>query len=284
MSKLKDAISKAEVLIEALPYFTKFSGTTFVVKYGGNAMTNKRIKFLVMQDLALLKSMGVQVVVVHGGGPEIDRNLGRLNIPDKGKKDGIRVTDQSTMAVVQATLIGQTNSEIVKLLNKVGVRAVGLSGIDANMILCKQMKKELGMVGKITGINPDVIKLHIVNGFLPVIAPIGASADGMSYNLNADIAASEIAIALKAEKLVYLTDTDGVISQSGEVISQLHEEEANSLIKNEVIIGGMIPKVQSAIDAVKGGVNSVHIINGKQEHGMLLEVFTSKGLGTMIMK
>jgi acetylglutamate kinase len=285
-------IKKAEILIEALPYIQKLSGKTVVIKYGGNAMINDELKNSVMEDITLLKYIGMNPVVVHGGGPDINRMLDRLDIKSQFV-NGLRVTDNETMEVAQMVLVGNTNKEIVSLLNQKGGKAIGLCGIDGNLIECEQYKpivdgveKDIGYVGKITKINSKVLDLIAKDEYIPVVAPIGIGRDGHSYNINADTVASEIAAALNAEKLILLTDVEGVkmSKDSSEILYALTADEVHDLIDKKIINGGMIPKVLGCLDALSKGVGRTHIIDGRIPHSILLEIFTYKGIGTMIMK
>lgn len=288
---LETLIKKAGILIEALPYIQKLYGKTVVIKYGGNAMINDELKNSVMEDITLLKYIGMNPVVVHGGGPDINKTLDMLNIKSEFI-NGLRVTDNDTMQVAQMVLVGKTNKEIVSLLNKKGGKAIGLSGIDGNLIQCEQYKPsidgkhmDIGFVGKITAVNSKVIELIAKDEYIPVIAPIGVGANGESYNINADTVAGEIAAALKAEKLMLLTDVEGVkASADGETISALTIDEVHDLIEKKIITGGMVPKVLGCIEALEKGVGRTHIIDGRIPHCILLEIFTNKGIGTMIMK
>jgi acetylglutamate kinase len=282
-------IRKAEVLVEALPYIRKFAGKTVVVKYGGNAMINEELKNSVMQDVTLLKYIGVNPIIVHGGGPEISKLLGRLKIESEFV-NGLRRTDAATMEVAQMVLVGKTNKEIVSLINRHGGKAVGVSGIDGNLIECVKMTRtadgaeaDLGFVGEITAINTQMLEVLARGEFIPVVAPVGVGPDGESYNINADTAASEIAAALHAEKLILLTDIEGVkADMAGEgIITFLDPEKAQKLIDEKVIVGGMIPKVLGCVESVRKGVRSVHIVDGRVPHCLLLEIFTDKGIGTM---
>lgn len=285
-------IKKAEILIEALPYIQKLSGKTIVIKYGGNAMINDELKNSVMEDITLLKYVGMNPVVVHGGGPDISRTLDRLDIKSRFV-NGLRVTDDDTMEVAQMVLVGNTNKEIVSLLNQKGGKAIGLCGIDGNLIECEQYKpvvdgveKDIGYVGKITKINSKVLDLIAKDEYIPVVAPIGIGSDGHSYNINADTVAGEIAAALCAEKLILLTDVEGVkmSKDSQKILYALTAEEVHDLIEKKVINGGMIPKVLGCLEAINKGVGRTHIIDGRIPHCILLEIFTYKGIGTMIMK
>lgn len=285
-------IGKANILIEALPYIQKFSGKTVVIKYGGGAMINNDLKNSVMEDITLLKFIGLNPVVVHGGGPDINKALELHNIKSE-RVNGLRVTDEFTMEVAQMVLVGKTNKEIVSLLNQKGGKAAGFCGIDGKILECEKHYEEvdgqpvdIGYVGEITNVNVEFLEMFSKNEYIPVIAPIGVGEDGHSYNINADTVASEIAIALKAEKLIFLTDTEGVKNNadSDEVISALTIDEVHKLINSNVIQGGMIPKVLGCVDAINRGVERTHILDGRIPHCILLEIFTNEGIGTMIMK
>jgi acetylglutamate kinase len=272
---------KEDVLVEALPYIQQFEQTTFVVKYGGAVMTDENLKSMIAQDVTLLRKIGINVVVVHGGGKEITSLADKLNL-DTTFVNGQRYTDESMRDVVQMVLAGLINKDIVRRINIHGGRAVGLSGIDANLITVKKVDDNLGLVGTVTDVNSSFIINLLQNGYLPVIAPIGVDSEGTIHNVNADIAAGPIAASLNAIKLVYITDTDGV-QINNERISHLTEAQAKKLIEDEIITGGMIPKVVSALSAIDAGVQKVHIINGKIEHALLLEIFTKEGVGTEIV-
>ena len=272
---------KEDVLVEALPYIQQFEQTTFVVKYGGAVMTDENLKSMIAQDVTLLRKIGINVVVVHGGGKEITSLADKLNL-DTTFVNGQRYTDESMRDVVQMVLAGLINKDIVRRINIHGGRAVGLSGIDANLITVKKVDDNLGLVGTVTDVNSSFIINLLQNGFLPVIAPIGVDSEGTIHNVNADIAAGPIAASLNAIKLVYITDTDGV-QLNNERISHLTEAQAKKLIEDKIITGGMIPKVVSALSAIDAGVQKVHIINGKIEHALLLEIFTKEGVGTEIV-
>ena len=272
---------KEDVLVEALPYIQQFEQTTFVVKYGGAVMTDETLKSMIAQDVTLLRKIGINVVVVHGGGKEITSLADKLNL-DTTFVNGQRYTDESMRDVVQMVLAGLINKDIVRRINIHGGRAVGLSGIDANLITVKKVDDNLGLVGTVTDVNSSFIINLLQNGYLPVIAPIGVDSEGTIHNVNADIAAGPIAASLNAIKLVYITDTDGV-QINNERISHLTEAQAKKLIEDEIITGGMIPKVVSALSAIDAGVQKVHIINGKIEHALLLEIFTKEGVGTEIV-
>ena len=282
------------VLIEALPYIRRFHGKTIVIKYGGNAMVDKSLKVSFARDVVLMKLVGMNPVVVHGGGPQISQLLERI-----GKEsqfiEGMRVTDSETMDVVEMVLGGLVNKEIVSLINTQGGRAVGLSGKDGGMIRAKQLKIEkddpladepelidIGHVGEVESIDPELVSVLDTGDFIPVIAPIGIGRDGQTYNINADIVAGKLAITLKAEKLILLTNTTGVLDPNGQLLTGLSGSEISTLVDNGTIQGGMLPKVDCALDAVSSGVRSAHIIDGRVEHAVLLEVFTDKGVGTLI--
>lgn len=285
-------IKRAQILIEALPYIQMLNGKTIVIKYGGNAMINDELKNSVMEDIILLKYVGMNPVIVHGGGPDISKTLQKLNVRSEFV-NGLRVTDSETMEIAQMVLVGKTNKEIVSMLNKKGGKAIGLCGIDGNLIECEKYRatvdgvlKDIGYVGKIININSKVIELIAKDEYIPVIAPIGVGKDGHSYNINADTVAAEIAIALKAEKLVLLTDIEGVkmSKDTDEILTALSAEEVYDLIDKKVINGGMIPKVLGCLEAAEKGVGRTHIIDGRVPHCILLEIFTYKGIGTMILK
>mgnify|MGYP000940175607 FL=1 len=289
---MESIIKKAEILIEALPYIQKLYGKTIVIKYGGNAMINDELKNSVMEDITLLKYIGMNPVVVHGGGPEINKMLDKLSIESRFL-NGLRITDEVTMEIAQMVLVGKTNKEIVSLLNKKGGKAIGLCGIDGKLIECEQYKAtidgkdtDIGFVGKITNINSKVLDHILKDEYIPVVAPIGIGPDGQSYNINADTVAGEIAAALKAEKLILLTDVEGVkmSKDSQDIIPSLTLAEVHDLIDKKIINGGMIPKVLGCVDALEKGVGRTHIIDGRIPHCILLEIFTYKGIGTMIMK
>jgi acetylglutamate kinase len=287
-------VAKAAVLQEALPYIRRFHGRTFVVKYGGHAMVDEELKQSFARDVSLLRFVGIQVVVVHGGGPQINQTLDRLGI-QSSFSGGLRVTDDETMDVVEMVLGGGVNQEIVGLICKHGGRAVGLSGKDDHFIRAAKAKGveskdehgnsvivDLGRVGEVESVNPELLRELVGKGFIPVIAPIGADENGDALNVNADTAAGAIAASLKAAKLVLMTDVSGVKGQDGQLLSSLRSREAEDLIGRGVIKAGMIPKVQCALDAVENGVEKVHIIDGRVKHALLLEIFTDRGVGTEI--
>ncbi len=275
---------KGECLVEVLPFIKRFFGKTIVIKYGGSAMVDERLKNSFSKDVALLKYVGINPVVVHGGGRDIGHILGRLNIESRFHQ-GLRITDESTMEVVVMVLAGKLNKEIVLNINKNGGRAVGISGVDATII--KASKKlttdvDLGLVGDVKEVDPSVL-VHLSNdGYIPVVAPIGVDDEGRRYNINADSVASAIAVSLKAEKLIFLTDSDGVLDAEGALISSINIDEIDLLIEKGVVTGGMIPKLLSSREAIKSGVGKVHIINGKRQHSLLEEIFTLSGIGTEI--
>ena len=277
----------ARILNEALPYLQRFSGHTVVIKYGGNAMTEEHLKRCFAQNIVMMQQVGIQPVVVHGGGPQIGDMLNRLSI-DSEFIEGMRVTTSDTMEVVEMVLGGLVNKNIVALLNQVGGRAVGVTGKDASLIQAKPLvlqghpENALGHVGEVTNINTDVIKNLQNDNIIPVIAPIGADTNGASYNINADLVASSIAIALKAKRMLLLTNTVGILDKAGNLLTGITPADAENYIKDGTIQGGMIPKVNCAVEAVQAGVGSVQIIDGRVEHAVLLELFTDKGVGTLI--
>ena len=296
MTASKDNIT-SQVLTEALPYIRRFHGTTVVIKYGGNAMTEAALKDSFAADVVLMKLVGINVVVVHGGGPQIGELLSRLNIESEFV-NGMRVTDSATMDVVQMVLGGLVNPDIVSLINTHGGRAVGVTGKDGNLIQAEKMPMtiasndagasapeiiDIGHVGSITNIQVDVLNTLVQSEFIPVIAPVGVGKDGESYNINADIVAGAIAGALNAEKLVLLTNTPGILDADNATLSSLNKAEVEALIADGTISEGMLPKVECALDAVSGGVNSVTIVDGRVPHALLLEVFTDSGVGTQIL-
>jgi acetylglutamate kinase len=282
---------KAEVLAEALPYIRRFHGKTIVVKYGGNAMTEEKLKKSFAHDVVLLKLVGLNPVVVHGGGPQIEQLLAKV-----GKKgefvQGMRVTDEETMDLVEMVLAGQVNKEIVELINQAGGKAVGLTGQDAGLVRARKLMLEskdspgvqldIGQVGEIESIDPSIITTLAGTGFIPVIAPIGSGRNGETYNINADLVAGKIAEVLRAEKLILMTNTVGVLDQNGTLLTGLTAKKIDELFEDGTISGGMLPKISSALDAARGGVHSVHIIDGRVDHALLLEIMTDQGVGTMI--
>jgi len=285
----------AHVLIEALPYIKKFKGKTVVVKFGGNAMIDDSLKHSFARDIVLMKLVGINPIIVHGGGPQIGKLLDRLNISTQFI-DGMRVTNSETMDVVEMVLGGQVNKEIVSLLNLHGGKAIGLTGKDGDFIHARKINLkrlsaehqaseiiDLGHVGEVSSIDPSVVDMLCNSDFIPVIAPIGVGDDGHSYNINADLVAGKIAEVLKAEKLLLLTNTAGILDKDKNLMTGLSISDIDDLIADGTIEGGMIPKTQCATDALKGGVSSVHIIDGRVEHAVLLELFTNQGVGTLLV-
>ena len=292
---LQKLIERAHILLEALPYIRKFFKKTIVIKYGGHAMVDGTLKESFAKDVVLMKYIGINPVIVHGGGPQIGSIMEKM-----GKKpkfiDGLRVTDEETMDIVEMVLGGKVNKEIVALINKHGGMAVGLTGKDGLLIKAEKLYLEkdapqgqapeiidLGLVGKITEVDPNILNILNESMFIPVIAPIGFDEKGIPYNINADWVASEIASALSSERLVFMTDVDGILNENGNLLSSISIEEAEELLKKGVIEGGMIPKVKAGISALKKGVEKVHIVNGTVPHCIILELFTDKGIGTEII-
>ena len=282
---------EAAILAEALPYIKRFHGKTIVVKLGGNAMVDEKLKQCFARDVVLLKLVGMNVVVVHGGGPQIENLLTRV-----GKKgefiQGMRVTDAETMEFVEMVLGGQVNKDVVNLINQAGGKAVGLTGKDSGMVRAKKLLLhnrdnyedliDIGMVGDITAIDPSLISHLQAGAFIPVIAPIGVGENGETYNINADVVAGKIAEVLKAEKLALLTNTPGVLDKDGKVVTDVTPAQIDAMVADGTLYGGMLPKIHSALDAARNGVKSVHILDGRVEHALLLEILTSHGFGTMI--
>ena len=282
---------EAAILAEALPYIKRFHGKTIVVKFGGNAMVDEKLKQCFARDVVLLKLVGMNVVVVHGGGPQIENLLTRV-----GKKgefiQGMRVTDAETMEIVEMVLGGQVNKDVVNLINQAGGKAVGLTGKDSGMVRAKKLLLhnrdnyedliDIGMVGDITSIDPSLISHLQAGAFIPVIAPIGVGENGETYNINADVVAGKIAEVLKAEKLALLTNTPGVLDKDGKVVTDVTPAQIDAMVADGTLFGGMLPKIHSALDAARNGVKSVHILDGRVEHALLLEILTSHGFGTMI--
>lgn len=284
-----DVISKASILTEALPYIKKFSGITVVIKYGGAALVNEKIKSTIVKDIALMKFVGFKPVVVHGGGKDINKALEAVGIEPKFK-DGLRVTDEPTMEVVQQVLAGKVNKDLTTELCLHGINAVGICGKDAGFMKVKKAMPngvDIGLVGEVTDVNTDLINTLVDNDFVPVISSIGVDEEGKSYNVNADYAAVSVAGALKAEKLVFVTDVAGImrdVNDPDSVISVIKEDEVNKLIADGTISGGMLPKVQCCMAGVNAGVKNVHILDGRTAHCLILEIFTNKGIGTLIEK
>jgi acetylglutamate kinase len=288
------AVNVANVLTEALPYIQRFAGKTIVIKYGGNAMVDEQLKKGFARDVVLMKLVGINPVVVHGGGPQIGKLLERIGKESKFF-EGMRVTDTETMDIVEMVLGGQVNKEIVNLINRQGGRAVGLTGKDGDLIRARkltfkqnspEMKAseiiDIGHVGEVASIDTGVVDMLVQGDFIPVIAPIGVGEDGQSYNINADLVAGKLAEVLEAEKLILLTNIAGIMSKEGEVLTGLDTKRVNELIADGTIYGGMLPKIRCALEAAQGGVRAVHIIDGRIEHSVLLELFTDQGVGTLI--
>ena len=281
--------------MEALPYIRRFSGKTFVIKYGGHAMSDEKLKESFALDVIMLKSLGINTVIVHGGGPQINQTLKRYGIVSQFVR-GMRVTDEETMSVVEMVLVGQVNKEVVGYLNQHGGRAVGLSGKDGTLLLCKKLLQDvrhedgtvelldIGYVGDVVKVNTDLIATLEHGKYIPVIAPVGVGLEGESYNINADLVAGRVAAALNAEKLILLTDIDGVKDKTGNLLTSIAVADMHRLIEEEAITGGMIPKVVCCADAIGEGVKKAHIIDGRVEHAVLLEIFTDIGIGTEIVK
>jgi acetylglutamate kinase len=291
-----DILEKAKILISALPYFRDFYGKVMVIKYGGHAMVEEELKLAFAKDIVLMKYVGIKPVIVHGGGPQISQMMERLGLKPVFI-EGQRVTDEETMNVVEMVLVGTVNKQIVSLINQVGGRAVGLSGRDGDLIQVEKMTIykytgedrppeiiDIGRVGKVKKVNPEVLFTLLERDFIPVIAPVGVGEDGQAYNVNADLVAGALAGALQAEKLIYLTDVEGVKDAEGKLISTLKVSEVEELISSGVARGGMIPKLKSARKAISQGVKKVHIIDGRVPHSLIIELFTDEGLGTQILE
>jgi len=290
--RIDSPAAKAQILIEALPYIRTFFGKTVVVKYGGAAMVEEKLKMEVAQDVVLMRYVGMRPVIVHGGGPQIGDAMAKAGLTSTFI-DGLRVTDPETMRIVETVMVGSINQEIVGLINRSGGTAVGLSGKDGNFIRARKAKPrkgkegdtelvDLGLVGDIVAVNPKVVRSLEEEGFIPVIAPTGVDKDGITYNINADLAAGEIAAALAAEKLILLTDTDGILDREGQLYSSLGRDEVEKLVEEQVISKGMIPKVKACLRALESEVHKTHIINGTIPHALLLELFTAEGVGTEV--
>ena len=291
---MQNKVDKATILIEALPYIRKLRGQTIVIKYGGNAMVNEDLKQSVMEDITLLKYIGINPILVHGGGPDINNMLKKVN-KESHFVNGLRYTDDETMGIAQMVLIGKTNKEIVSNLCSKGAKAIGISGIDGGLIKAEKMTKDqngdpidIGYVGNIKEIDTSVISMLANDEYIPVIAPSGVGENGESYNINADTVASEVAVALKASKLMILTDVGGVLEKNPDgtdrIIPVLSQKDIKDKIEEGIISGGMIPKINGCLDTVIRGVNRAHIIDGRIPHSLILEIFTEKGIGTMIVK
>ncbi|TVP88425.1 MAG: acetylglutamate kinase [Pseudomonadaceae bacterium] len=294
MLSREDAAQVSRVLTEALPYIQRFTGKTIVIKYGGNAMESEELQNNFARDIVLMKTVGINPVVVHGGGPQIGDLLKRLNIQSEFI-EGMRVTDSQTMDVVEMVLGGQVNKGIVNLINQHGGSAIGLTGKDANLIKARKLTVtrrtpgmdkpeiiDIGHVGEVASVNTGLINRLVSDDYIPVIAPIGVGTDGASYNINADLVAGKVAEALKAEKLMLLTNIAGLMDKDGKVLTGLSTEQVDELIADGTIYGGMLPKIRCALDAVQGGVSSAHIIDGRVPNAVLLEIFTNTGVGTLI--
>jgi acetylglutamate kinase len=288
--------SVADILIESLPYIRKFYGMTIVVKYGGHAMVDADLKRDFARDITLMKFVGLNPVVVHGGGPQINAALDRMGITPKFVR-GMRVTDEDTMDVVEMVLGGKINKDIVARINRQGGKAVGLSGKDAGLILAKKLRIlsqetedspteiiDPGLVGDVVSINSDIIHTLTEKGFIPVIAPVGMGENGETFNINADLVAGKMAIALSARRLIFMTDVDGVLDQQKNLVSSIQADHIQQMIENKVITGGMIPKIEYALDALNNQVEKVQLINGTKRHALLLELFTDSGIGTEVIK
>ncbi len=275
-------VEKADLLIEALPYIRRFAGKVLVIKYGGHAMERADLKDAFAQDVALLKYVGMHPVIVHGGGPQIDAAVRQAGLEPRFVR-GMRVTDTATMEIVEQVLAGRISGEIVALLNRHGARAVGLSGKDGELVVARKRSGtvDLGLVGDVVGVNPQVIEA--LQGFVPVIAPTAADGDGQTFNINADVVAGKVAEALRAAKLILLTDVEGVKGRDGTLVPTLSVEEAHEMIAGGVIDGGMIPKIECCIEALRGGVTQAHVIDGRVKHALLLEVLTNEGVGTQVV-
>lgn len=290
---MQHLIEKASTLMEALPYIRRFSGKTIVIKYGGHAMAEEKLRKSFALDIILLKYIGINTVVVHGGGPQINETLKRYGIVSEFVQ-GMRVTDAETMGVVEMVLTGQVNREVVGYINQHGGRAAGLSGKDGSLLVCEKLLQEIrrqdggvemvdiGFVGDVVEVNPAILQALEKGGFIPVIAPVGVGRDGQSYNINADVVAGKVAAALGAEKLILLTDVSGVKDKEGELLSSIPLADVPELIENGTVTGGMIPKVTCCTDALAAGVKKAHIVDGRIEHAILLEIFTNVGIGTEI--
>ena len=297
MTQMEQGLGKARVLVEALPYIQKFAGKTVVIKYGGHAMVDPVLKESVIMDVLLLHSVGIRPVLVHGGGPEINAMLKKMGIESQFVR-GLRVTDAQTMEIAQMVLLGKLNTEMVSLLNRFGGKSVGLSGKDAQLLVAtkkpmqmpndqgKMEEVDLGCVGEIQNVNPDILETLLGQGYIPVISPVASGEGGETYNVNADTAAGKIAEALKADKLLLLTDVSGILrdlSDQDSLISTISRAEVDQLVAQGILSGGMLPKVECAVSALESGVGSVHILDGRLSHAILLELFTDGGIGTMFV-
>jgi len=284
--RIASTMGKAGIFSEALPFISRFRGTTVVIKYGGSAMVDDLLRGSFADDVAMLHYVGIKPIIVHGGGPQISRAMGQQGIEPQWL-EGLRVTDEHTMRVVQATLVGEINPDIVRLVNNHGSVATGVSGLDANLFVAEPEDDRLGFVGRVTEVDTGLIDGLQAQGYVPVVAPIARGKDGKTYNVNADVAASALASALGAQKLVYLTDVEGLYLDLGDhdsLVSRITLSELEELIHGGSVSAGMLPKLRSAIDAIRSGVDQVHILDGRMQHAVLLEIFTPEGIGTMITK
>lgn len=282
--RIASTMGKAAIFSEALPFIRRFRGTTVVVKYGGSAMVDDALRESFADDIAMLHYVGIRVVIVHGGGPQISRAMGQRGIEPQWV-EGLRITDEETIRVVQSTLVGEINPDIVRLVNNHGAVATGVSGLDANLFLAEPLDERLGFVGRVTAVNPDLIFGLQERGYVPVVAPIARGQDGRTYNLNADTASAALAIALGASKLVYLTDVEGLYRDLGDensLVSTITTRDLQELLDSGSVSAGMLPKLRSCVEAVEAGVERAHILDGRVQHAVLLEVFTKEGVGTMI--
>ena len=284
----KHSVHRAQILSQALPYIQKFHGKTFVIKYGGSTMNDQGLKAQAIRDFVLLSCVGIKLIIVHGGGPEINQMSKRLNLPVRFI-DGYRVTDKQTMEIVEMVLVGKVQKDLVNLINISGAKAIGLTGKDGRLFSAKpiQKMKKYGFIGEVKSIDNSVLMTLLEKGFIPVISSVGADQKGQNYNINADDVASSIACSIKASKLILMTDTPGILRNKKDpnsLISKLLASEATKLIKRKVIAGGMIPKTKAAVSALKAGVGAVHIIDGRLMHSILIEILTDEGIGTMIVR
>ena len=285
-SRIASTMGKARILTEAMPYIQQFSGETVVIKYGGSAMVDEDLRLSFAGDVALLRLVGLRPVVVHGGGPHITRAMGQAGVEPQFL-GGLRVTDAETIRVVQATLAGEINPDIVRMLSGQGAKAVGVTGIDGGLFTARQRDPELGFVGEVTNVDPDLIEGMLDRGIVPVVAPLARGEDGNVYNLNADTAAGALARAMRARKLIYLTDVEGLYRDLGDedsLIQKMTVAELKELVAGGSISAGMLPKLESCVDALENGVGHAHILDGRMQHALLLEVFTPEGIGTMFTR